>query len=411
VLFQGRSRPVIGLDITTSSIKLIELTKVGDGYRVESYSAEPSPPNAINEKAIVDSQAVGEAVRRAVKRAGARSKECAVAISGDAAITKVIQMPRNLREAELESQVEMQADQYIPFPMDEVAYDFEVLGADYLVVSAHKLGGPKGAGALVVRPGAPFEPLFRGSGHERGRRGGTENVPGIVGFGLAAELAAREQRAEAVRLLALRDALNHYLPQSIAIAPVRGGTTYWVRGPSGLSVDDLAREAEARGVLVEPVDRYFATGVPPEPVFRLGVTGIPAARIRDGIAILAEVIRELSAGNLPQVDPRAPGWPTPGELRRLMPGATLLCKTVYGEPCTIELSSDGRLTGRAGYANEDRDEGRWWIEDDRWCRQWNTWSYGEVARFRTRLEGERIQWFNDAGRLVDSAVFVPRLVA
>jgi type IV pilus assembly protein PilM len=128
VLFQRRFRPVIGLDITTSSIKLIELTRSGDTYRVESYAAEPSPPNAINEKAIVDAQAVGEAVRRATKRAGARSKECAVAVSGDAAITKVIQMPRNLRENELESQVEMQADQYIPFPMEEVSFDFEVIG-------------------------------------------------------------------------------------------------------------------------------------------------------------------------------------------------------------------------------------------------------------------------------------------
>jgi type IV pilus assembly protein PilM len=67
-------------------------------------------------------------VRRAVKRAGARSKEVAVAISGDAAITKVIQMPRSLRDSELESQVEMQADQYIPFPMEEVSFDFEVVG-------------------------------------------------------------------------------------------------------------------------------------------------------------------------------------------------------------------------------------------------------------------------------------------
>ena len=128
MLFQRRFRPVIGLDITTSSIKLIELTRSGDSYRVESYAAEPSPPNAINEKAIVDAQAVGEAVRRAVKRAGARSRECAVAVSGDAAITKVIQMPRNLRASELEAQVEMQADQYIPFPMEEVSYDFQVMG-------------------------------------------------------------------------------------------------------------------------------------------------------------------------------------------------------------------------------------------------------------------------------------------
>jgi len=123
-----RSRPLIGLDITTSSIKLIELALTGGQYRVEAYAAEPTPHNAINEKAIVDAGAVGEAIRRAVKRSGVRSRECAVAISGDAAITKAVQMPRNLSDAELEQQIEMQADQYIPFPMEEVSYDFQVLG-------------------------------------------------------------------------------------------------------------------------------------------------------------------------------------------------------------------------------------------------------------------------------------------
>ncbi len=126
--FPRKHRPLLGLDITTSSIKLIELSMSGGQYRVESYAAEPTPQNAVNEKAIVDADAVGEAIGRAAKRAGAHSREVAIAISGDAAITKVIQMPRSLRESELEAQVELQADQYIPFPMDEVAYDFEVLG-------------------------------------------------------------------------------------------------------------------------------------------------------------------------------------------------------------------------------------------------------------------------------------------
>jgi len=128
-LLRRKYRPLLGLDITTSSVKLIELAVSGGQYRVESYAAEPTPQNAMNEKAIVDAEAVGEAIRRAAKRAGAKSREVAIAISGDAAITKVIQMPRNLRERDLEAQVEMQADQYIPFPMDEVSYDFEVLGA------------------------------------------------------------------------------------------------------------------------------------------------------------------------------------------------------------------------------------------------------------------------------------------
>jgi type IV pilus assembly protein PilM len=100
----------------------------GGQYRVEGYAAEATPQNAMNEKAIVDAEAVGQAIARAVKRAGARSRDVAIAISGDAAITKVIQMPRSLKESDLEAQVEMQADQYIPFPMDEVSYDFEVLG-------------------------------------------------------------------------------------------------------------------------------------------------------------------------------------------------------------------------------------------------------------------------------------------
>jgi len=124
----GRRRSLIGLDITTSSVKLIELQKSGRDFLVEAYAAEPTPPASINEKAIVDAEAVGEAVRRAVKRSGSRSKEVAIAISGDAAITKIIQMPSSLSESDMESQVELQADQYIPFPMEEVSFDFEIIG-------------------------------------------------------------------------------------------------------------------------------------------------------------------------------------------------------------------------------------------------------------------------------------------
>ncbi|MBT8421607.1 MAG: pilus assembly protein PilM, partial [Gammaproteobacteria bacterium] len=130
MLFRKKSQPLLGLDITTSSVKLIELSQSGKRFRVESYSAEPTPPSSVNEKAIVDAKAVGDAIRRAVKRAGARALDAAIAISGDAAITKVIQMPASLSERDLEGQVEIQADQYIPFPMEEVSFDFEVVGAN-----------------------------------------------------------------------------------------------------------------------------------------------------------------------------------------------------------------------------------------------------------------------------------------
>jgi type IV pilus assembly protein PilM len=128
VFSSGRKRSLIGLDITTSSVKLIELQRSGRDFLVEAYAAEPTPPSSINEKAIVDAEAVGEAVRRAVKRSGSKSREVAIAISGDAAITKVVQMPKHLSDADMESQVELQADQYIPFPMDEVSFDFEIIG-------------------------------------------------------------------------------------------------------------------------------------------------------------------------------------------------------------------------------------------------------------------------------------------
>ena len=208
------------------------------------------------------------------------------------------------------------------------------------------------------------------------------------------------------RLIALRDALNHYLPKAVAIAPVRGGTTVWVTGPEDLDANDLARAAEAQGVLIEPVSHYYASSTAPRNVFRLAVTGIPVDRIRPGIAALSEIIHALSGSKNVWFDRRKTKFLGQRELRKLMPGSTLLYRTVYGDPCTIELHRNGEMIGRAGYANEDQDRGRWWIEDGKWCRQWQNWAYGETLKYRTEIKGDRIQWFSDRGRLVDSAIFV-----
>lgn len=203
------------------------------------------------------------------------------------------------------------------------------------------------------------------------------------------------------RLHAVRDALNHYLPQSVAIPPVRGGTTYWVRGGARLEVVELAAAAEARGVLIEPAARYYARSEGPHNYFRLSVTSIREESIRPGVAALAEAMRALSAG----AEARLPESCLSGaELQRVMRGATFLLQTVYGDPCTIELAADGTMSGRAGFANEDVDRGRWWIEGDQWCRQWHEWAYAEVARFRVVIEGDRIHWLNTVGRQVDSAL-------
>ncbi len=127
-LFGKKSAPVIGLDISSTAVKLLELTGTGNKYKVEAYAVEPLPPNAVIEKNITDVEAVGDSIRRAVKRSGSKTRHAAVAVAGSAVITKIITMPGNLSDDELASQIELEADQYIPYALNEVNMDFEVIG-------------------------------------------------------------------------------------------------------------------------------------------------------------------------------------------------------------------------------------------------------------------------------------------
>lgn len=120
--------PLIGVDISSTAVKLLQLARNGDRYRVEHYAVEPLPPNAVSEKNIVEVEAVGEAIRRAVARSGSRAKLGAAAVAASAAITKLIAMPADMDEDEMESQIELEAVNYIPYPVEEVNLDFEVLG-------------------------------------------------------------------------------------------------------------------------------------------------------------------------------------------------------------------------------------------------------------------------------------------
>jgi type IV pilus assembly protein PilM len=119
---------VLGLDISSTSVKLLELSRSGGNYKVESYGVEPLPENAVVEKNISDVDGVGEAIARLTDRCKTKVKLAAVAVAGSAVITKVIEMAANLSADEMENQIEVEADQYIPYPLDEVALDFEVQG-------------------------------------------------------------------------------------------------------------------------------------------------------------------------------------------------------------------------------------------------------------------------------------------
>ncbi|MEE2879534.1 MAG: PLP-dependent aminotransferase family protein [Pseudomonadota bacterium] len=206
------------------------------------------------------------------------------------------------------------------------------------------------------------------------------------------------------RLIALRDALNHYRPLSLAVAPVRGGTTLWIRADSELSTRQLLRQAQSRGVLVEPVEDYYASDAAPSNVFRLGVTSLSAKRIREGIAALSEAMLATTASDAEQG--QGLQIVEADRLREQISGLTLYYRTVYGEPCTIWLNPDGTMQGRAGSAGEDVDEGRWWTEDGKWYRQWNRWAFGETLSFFVAVQDHQIFWLDADHAVRDTAVII-----
>src|SRR5205807_6594644 len=128
----------------------------------------------------------------------------------------------------------------------KIPVDVEALGVDLLSISAHKLYGPKGIGALYVRrrePHVRLEPLLDGGGHERGMRSGTLPVPLIVGFGKAAELAREEMASEAARLLALRTRLYKGLTARLTEIYVNGSLEH--RLPGNLNISFAFVEGES----------------------------------------------------------------------------------------------------------------------------------------------------------------------
>lgn len=128
-LLGRKHAPMIGLDISSSSVKLVELSQTNTGeYVLERFASEPFEKGWIADGQIEKFDEVAEAVRKVVTKSGTRTKQVAMAMPQSAVITKKIMLPAGLREEEMELQVEAEANQYIPFSLDEVSLDFCVIG-------------------------------------------------------------------------------------------------------------------------------------------------------------------------------------------------------------------------------------------------------------------------------------------
>jgi type IV pilus assembly protein PilM len=128
-IFNPKARSLIGLDISSSAVKMVELASDGKGgYRVERYSIEVLPRDIVSDGNIVNLEAASESVRRAWKKLATSTRDVAIALPASHVITKKIIVAAGQREADLEVLVESEANQYIPFALDEVNLDFQVVG-------------------------------------------------------------------------------------------------------------------------------------------------------------------------------------------------------------------------------------------------------------------------------------------
>lgn len=127
-ILSRKSQPLLGLDISSGSVKLVELSASGKNFRLERYAIEPLPKGVMIDGNIDNMDSASEVVSRAVKKLGSRNRNVALAMPSVQVITKRIFLPAGLTEDEYETQVESEASQYIPFALDEVSLDFQVLG-------------------------------------------------------------------------------------------------------------------------------------------------------------------------------------------------------------------------------------------------------------------------------------------
>ena len=126
-LYRKPNKGLIGVDISSTSVKILELAVKNGKYHVESYALVPLPEGSVVEKNVLNVEAVADALERAINLADPHTDQAAFAVPTSMVITKIIEMDADMNDDEREIQIRMDAEQYIPFPLDEVSLDFEVL--------------------------------------------------------------------------------------------------------------------------------------------------------------------------------------------------------------------------------------------------------------------------------------------
>lgn len=127
-IFKPKSRSILGIDISSSSVKILEISDSGEKLCVEGYGREVLPLNALDGNVIKDIEAVANCIKKLVDRSKISSKRVALAVPDSAVITKIVQINDDLNDEEMEELVIIEADKYIPYPIDEINLDFEILG-------------------------------------------------------------------------------------------------------------------------------------------------------------------------------------------------------------------------------------------------------------------------------------------
>lgn len=129
-IFSLKPDPVVGIDISSTAVKLLELSRAGKGYKVETYGIEPLPDKAIEDKNIPEAsmEIVGDAISRLVKRASPSTQHAAVAVAGPSVITKIISMDGGMSDNDMKEQIEADPTTYLGQEIDEIKFDFQVLG-------------------------------------------------------------------------------------------------------------------------------------------------------------------------------------------------------------------------------------------------------------------------------------------